>query len=360
MLVRDFINDSLYNPNYGFFAKQPISFNNKEKECEGDEDYIRLMSTIARTHGGVQSPHSYSSTELFQPWFAHAIAKYMVVEYKLSLYPHKDLIIYELNGGKGRLMPYILDYIKQHEPSVYQRTQYNLIELPHTAHQHIPEYDCPMTRFEQSIFDWNKLVTEQCFILGSEVLTRLGHDMIQYQGMTPHQGLVCIDSQGHYHQLFEPVGSDPLINRYLGFRKKLKTPSPNRTWDRFKRLSLSSNINDTYEFVPTKLFQLLDILRSYFPEHRLILTDYSSLPHAIEGLNAPLVQTPYKDRMVRCKTFRLPPGWYDIMFPTNFELLKETYHLMCHKRVKVLNLETFVERYEKTRKRASNMKVFLT
>lgn len=66
MLVRDFINDSLYNPNYGFFAKQPISFNNKEKEWEGDEDYIRLMSTIARTHGGVQSPHSYSSTELFQ------------------------------------------------------------------------------------------------------------------------------------------------------------------------------------------------------------------------------------------------------------------------------------------------------
>ncbi|CAO3687149.1 unnamed protein product [Rhizopus stolonifer] len=351
MLVRDFIHDSLYNPNYGFLSKHPMPKSSEEK-YEGDEHYVKRMSSIARTHGGAHSRHSCSLQNYFT-----TIAKYMVAEYKLTLYPHKDLIIYELNGGSGRLMSHILDYIKQNEPSVYKRTQYNLIEPGHVAHSHpsLIEYDCPTTRFDQNIFDWNRLVTEQCFILGSELLTRLGHDIIQYNDSIPQQGLVSIDSQGHCHQEFEPVGNDALISKYLNFREKLKSPGSDTSWH-----PLRWSRNSSVEYVPTRLFQLLDVLKSYFPSHRLILTDYSSLPHTIEGLNAPLVQTPYRDRMVRCKTFRLPPGWYDIMFPTNFELLKETYHLMCHKRVKVLSLENFVGRYEKTGKRSRNMKVFLT
>ncbi|CEJ04610.1 hypothetical protein RMCBS344292_18565 [Rhizopus microsporus] len=315
------------------------------------------MSSFARTHGAAHPHYGHSHTELFQPWFGRAVAKYMVTEYKLTLYPHRDLVIYEMNGGNGRLMPYILDYIRQYEPSVYQRTQYNLIEptFMSIAHEPLPQHDCPIARFDQSIFDWNRVVTEQCFVLGLEVMTRLGHDMIQSRDNTQYQGLVCIDSQGHHHQLFEPVGNDPLINRYLTFRKKLKTPSSDRAWRQF-RLSLANS----YEFIPTRLFQLLDILRTYFPGHRLILTDYSHLPHTIEGINAPMVQACYKDRMVRCKTFRLPPGWYDIMFPINFELVKEMYLLMSHKNVKLLSYEDFVERYERTKKRSSNVKILLT
>lgn len=101
----------------------------------------------------------------------------MVTEYKLTLYPHRDLVIYEMNGGNGRLMPYILDYIRQYEPSVYQRTQYNLIEptFMSTAHEPLPQHDCPIARFDQSIFDWNRVVTEQCFVLGLEVMVTNGH-----------------------------------------------------------------------------------------------------------------------------------------------------------------------------------------
>lgn len=101
----------------------------------------------------------------------------MVSEYKLNLYPHKDLIIYEMGGGHGRLMPHILDYIERYEPSVYKRTQYNMIELSNrlvspSFMKHGPKHNCVQV-LNQNIFDWNTLVTEQCFFLGMEVIVSL-------------------------------------------------------------------------------------------------------------------------------------------------------------------------------------------
>lgn len=97
----------------------------------------------------------------------------MVTEYKLNLYPHKDLIIYEIGGGNGRLMPHILDYIERYEPSVYKRTQYNMIELSDRVVS--PSFLTPTKHefvqvLDQNIFDWDTLVTEQCFFLGMEVI----------------------------------------------------------------------------------------------------------------------------------------------------------------------------------------------
>lgn len=100
----------------------------------------------------------------------------MVAEYKLNLYPHKDLIIYEIGGGNGRLMPHILDYIERYEPSVYKRTQYNMIELSDRVvspsflgSQQVSRHPFVQV-LDQNIFDWDSLVTEQCFFLGMEVI----------------------------------------------------------------------------------------------------------------------------------------------------------------------------------------------
>jgi hypothetical protein len=133
------------------------------------------------------------------------------------------------------------------------------------------------------------------------------------------------------------------------------------------------------EFIPTKLFQFMEILNTYFPGHRLILTDFASLSNTIEGTNAPLVQTAYKGLMAPCGTYLLPPGWFDIVFPTNFELLREMYLLTCRgskagneKRVKAVKYDDFLESYGDIEKSNSkkgapmrlmhqpNVKVFLT
>lgn len=101
----------------------------------------------------------------------------MVSEYKLNLYPHKDLIIYEIGGGNGRLMHHILDYIERYEPSVYKRTQYYMIELsnrvtsPSFLRMPATKHECVQV-LDQNIFDWDTLVTEQCFFLGMEVIVK--------------------------------------------------------------------------------------------------------------------------------------------------------------------------------------------
>lgn len=103
----------------------------------------------------------------------------MVSEYKLNLYPHKDLIIFEMGGDNGRLMPHILDYIKRYEPSVYKRTQYNMIELSDRAvspsfirKDALAEHDCVQI-LNENIFEWDTLVSEQCFFLGMKVIVSI-------------------------------------------------------------------------------------------------------------------------------------------------------------------------------------------
>ncbi|KAG7124116.1 hypothetical protein HYQ45_013777 [Verticillium longisporum] len=54
--------------------------------------------------------------------------------------------------------------------------------------------------------------------------------------------------------------------------------------------------------------QYLDVLERYFPAHRLLTSDFHALPDAIEGLNAPVVQTRFERRTVPVTTplVRLP------------------------------------------------------
>ncbi|KAG9092554.1 hypothetical protein FRC07_011628 [Ceratobasidium sp. 392] len=79
------------------------------------------------------------------------------------------------------------------------------------------------------------------------------------------------------------------------------------------------------EFIPTKLVQFLTVLKDKFPRHRLLLSDFSSLPDTIPGYNAPVVQTRVGDVMVPCETYLVHQGYFDIFFPTDFDLLRDMY-----------------------------------
>ena len=58
----------------------------------------------------------HTPTELFHPYYGEALARYILVNYKLNVYPYNDLIIYEMGGGNGTLMCDILNYIRKHQP----------------------------------------------------------------------------------------------------------------------------------------------------------------------------------------------------------------------------------------------------
>jgi len=106
----------------------------------------------------------------------------------------------------------------------------------------------------------------------------------------------------------------------------------------YKSLPFAPNVTPRPEFIPTRLLSFLKVLRNNFPLHRLLLSDFSSLPDSLNGYDAPVVQTRFRDTMVAVETFMVQPGYFDIFFPTNFELLRDMYELVMSKSRKELRL----------------------
>ena len=269
-----------------------------------------------------------------------------------------------MGAGNGTLMMNILDYIQQFEPTVYERTRYRIIEISKKLAQRQGErqevrdatrrHRC-VEVINKSIFEWDTLVPDHCFFVGMEVLDNFSHDLIRYDTVTeePLQGMVAIDEEGDYTEIYTPV-SDPLIQKYLSIRKQTGYRPPvlaRRFLRRLRnRLPFAPNMTGP-EFIPTKLLLLLETLKTQFPKHRLVLSDFYTLPEAIPGTDAPVVQTRYSGTMVPCSTYMVMPGMFDIFFPTNFELLKDMYQQVCRpslgmeKSVKVQTQKQFLERY---------------
>jgi hypothetical protein len=153
-----------------------------------------------------------------------------------------------------------------------------------------------------------------------------------------------------FEEEYQPV-VDPLLVRYLNARKRTGYESPLQSqsfWQRIhSKFPLSPNVTEC-EFVPTMQFRFLEILRDKFPNHRLILSDFDSLPTEVPGINAPIVQTRQRYRMIPCSTYLVTPGWFDIFFPTNFEQMRTMYDLIMEKKCsEVISHRKFLERYSK-------------
>lgn len=145
---------------------------------------------------------------------------------------------------------------------------------------------------------------------------------------------MAIDEWGDFTQLYEPI-SDGLITRFLNLRGEIGhlspvIPSSSPVLRRLRAsLPFAPNLSQP-EFIPTRLFQLLNVLRDQFPRHRLLLSDFATLPDTIPGHNAPVVQTRVQDTMIPCSTLLVKRGYFDIFFPTPFKLLRDLYeHIMA-------------------------------
>ncbi|KAG8958642.1 hypothetical protein FRC03_008942 [Tulasnella sp. 419] len=353
MLTRDFIHDSLYNPHYGYFPKQAVIFSPEEafdfERIENIPHFQEIMAARYADHGMLnaagQGPGRqiwHTPTELFKPHYGRAIAECLVQEYMLHYFPYEDLVIYEMGAGNGTMAQNILDYIRDEYPDTYERTRYSIIEisksLAELQTQKLSKAHPCVEIVNQSVFDWKTLVPTPCFFLALEVIDNFPHDVIRYdlQTLQPLQSMVAIDSDGDFSELYEPV-HDPLILRYLSYRSRIQHQSPALSSIHMKYPSLRSvyrnlpfspNLTPKPEFIPTRLLSFLEVLRERFPLHRLLLSDFSSLPDTMPGYNAPVVQTRYRDTMIPVETYMVQPGYFDIFFPTSFEELRDMYELV--------------------------------
>lgn len=427
MLAREFMEDSLYNPNYGYFSKeveiftpsQPFEygsisnvdefmyewtkefkdFQGPTKRAESTQKVEQKVETKTTKKSQLSSAATKSQaaarpskisrqvwhtpTELFQPHYGEALARYLVVNYELSLYPYKDLVIYEMGGGNGTLMVNILDYLREHHPQVYSRTRYNIIEISAALagkqesrlvnNNNNGTVDSPVLRsklrqkghsdkvsvINKSIFEWDTKVNEPCFFIALEVFDNFAHDVVRYDNNTlePYQGYVVIDKGGDFTEVFSPK-LDPLAAEFMSIRKQhmseyapafelgyhpLAQPSMLR---RLKNLvyPLRENLSDP-EYIPTRYLQFLHVLRDYFPEHRLLTSDFTHLPDSIAGYNAPVVQTVLDKKMVPISTYMALQGFFDILFPTDFDLAALLYKAVCKKLINTASHHDFLKNW---------------
>jgi len=303
----------------------------------------------------------HTPTELFRPYYGEAIARYLVSNYKLTLFPYHDLIIYEMGAGNGTLMLNILDFIRDTDHEVYQRTKFKIIEISpaladlqmknlktsihsrgHAGHAEI---------INRSIFDWNIYVHSPCFFLALEVFDNFGHDVIRYDYNTElaQQSGVLIDTDGEFCEYYN-TQLDPLAARFLrvrqaAARRPFVTPLTSRIPRAIRNSVPFRSKFTTPEYIPTRLMQFFDILRDYFPAHRLLASDFATLPDAVPGLNAPVVQTRYKRRTVPVSTPFVYQGYFDIFFPTDFNVIEDIYRAITGKLTRVNTHQDFMERW---------------
>lgn len=368
MWMRDFIEDSLYNPNYGYFSKnvtiysgEPFNFSEIKDEKEFhrmfQQRYIDFEDELDKKEYNELRQLWHTPTELFKPLYAEAIARYMVANYKLSLFPYHDLTIYELGAGNGTLMLNILDYIRAVDTEVYDRTRFRIIEVSErladmqlvaAAKGHADKVEV----INRSIFDWDTYVPTHCFFLAMEVFDNFAHDAIRYNPMTeqPLQGQVLIDQDGEFFEFYTPE-LDEVAERYLRVRgiasrdRDFANPLQRPLLRKLRQhLPMAPNLTAA-EYIPTRLMDFFNILAKYFPAHRLVTSDFNWLPQASPGFNAPVVQTRYQRRTVLASTPLVHQGYFDILFPTDFGVMEDMYRGITGKLTRVSSHEDFFRRW---------------
>ena len=375
MLMRDFIEDSLYNPNYGYFSKHatifspgnPFDFGSIKDEPEFNkllgQRYTEFEDKLDKKEYDEARQLWHTPTELFRPFYGEAIARYMVANYKLSLFPYHDLVIYELGAGNGTLMLNILDYIRQTDAEVYARTKFRIIEVSKSLAQlqmrnlqstaasrgHLDKVEV----INKSIFDWDRYVPTPCFFLALEVFDNFAHDVLRYDPKSGEamQGSVLIDAQGDFYEFYNR-GLDPIASRFLRVRdaacqdRSYEGPlRGSKLWRSFRHsLPFAPNLT-LPEYIPTRLMQFFTILSTRFPAHRLVTSDFHTLPQATAGFNSPVVQTRYQRRTVLVRTPLVMQGYFDILFPTDFGVMEDIYRAITGRLTRVMTHEDFFRRW---------------
>jgi hypothetical protein len=93
MLVRDFIDDSLYNPHYGYFSKQAVIFSSKEPlHFASIRDSRELDGHIFTRYGDYRSDARgpgrqvwHTPTELFKVYFVHRVFLLRLIHLRTSV-----------------------------------------------------------------------------------------------------------------------------------------------------------------------------------------------------------------------------------------------------------------------------------
>lgn len=400
ILLRDFLRRCLYHKQIGYFNKttdnpigtiiEPMPFN----EFIDREDYLLNLQKRWSELG----PAWLTPSEIFKPFYANAIAKYLISEQQLV--DRKDMKIIEIGGGTGTFALGLLNYIRANNPEVYATMKYVSIDvseysLTRQALQ-IKEHghDTVWYRTEKP-FDITRDATDEnstpanttnttscwreimktignegdgCFVIGLELLDNLVHDKVIMSVKNGNwlQARVLIKNNEKREE-YEPIEDDEIeyvLSKVLEVRKSLPfwthlsdamkgvfkqrdvTNSNNSsTSSTSSSDDVSSGVRNQTIYLPTGLSFALKNLRKFVPGHRLVLADFDSLPESkMHGLNAPVVASQSSGGKTHDRMSYLEGdmGSSDVFFPTCFETLKK---LDANKNGKYMTTKAFMQKW---------------
>ncbi|GIL75540.1 hypothetical protein Vretimale_15115 [Volvox reticuliferus] len=375
LLIRDFIQNSLYHPTLGYFnaPTPPVGsvggpINYWRIYCR-DEFNILVSKKYQELETSFLTP-----AELFSPWYGACIARHIVEHRRHHLAMEgQPLLIVEVGGGNGTLARDILDWLRDNRPQDYRQTSYTCLEISTSLAAR--QYDKVVRqgghggRFHLRRGSGLDPATwgperrwEHTFVLMMEVLDNLPHDRVfRRRASDPWQQTVVRPAEtdaspssssapsqsgppsspssmerGPWQLVGEPL-SDPLLRRTLSAVYRAPTREQQLD-DRFNRVldfilarDSQPGSRDEVLWLPTACAAFLELLHDLRPNHSLIAADFDKLPDVrLPGRNAPLVAQKVGGRNIDHDTIFVPWGTADIFFPTDFDALCALYRATAH------------------------------
>lgn len=347
--MRDFLNECLYQRHTGYFDSHPNLITN---DSNSSESLWFTPSTIAR------------------PLYAQSMLSFIMRHNKLS----HPLIVYEIGAGSGAFAFDFMSLLNKNHPEIYHRCEYHIVEksasLMKLQQKHLIDQHVYFHHYD--IVDAPINEKRPCFIFALEVLDNVPQDIIKFHQNQTLQGSVqfidpnqCSYSNGilPLQLYFKPV-SDELILKVLSALKKcnafqfkskrgagvipeLGVSLLERIWP-LSLLDWHSLIACYhYEFIPTGIWSLLSsIIRCKFQMGSMLVSDFSWLPETIPGhQGSPLVQAHHKQKAVAITDILHQPGTCDVMFPIDFDLLKQMIGLLGGRNISTYTHQEFLKEH---------------
>eukprot|EP00892_Ulva_mutabilis_P008608 jgi/Ulvmu1/6119/UM027_0097.1 len=351
LLLRDYLYEHLSGKNSGYFSqtespigrlRQPISFNLLLGEAGWRAKQQELYQKLKRSW--------LTPVELFQPWYAQAVAQF-IVRHHTKRRPSHPLTIVEVGGGQGTLAKGILDFLHEKHPKLYAEASYTAIDAsPHLVevqHRRLKKHG---TAFQAVVGDarasepWKRCRQVYTYVVAMEVLDNLPHDCVMRDGPEgPWQEVVVQRGAAGGCELGRRELQDGLVTQALHAadwgQSAAGEGAPSSTQSMWGRMldavagvgssaGAGASDRDTV-YLPTGSLQLFRSMHAALPQHHLLAADFAYFTESevkVRGVNAPIVSSTAHGRSVDYDNFLQPPGSVDVFFPTDFEAAKRLWH----------------------------------
>lgn len=347
LLARDWISESLYNLEHGYFntaaspvgqLPDPLPF----QQLAGQQAYLQ---TLRLWYDQLQVSW-LTPAEIFQPFYGHAVAAALLEK----LPPKQPLDIIEVGGGSGRLARDVLDYLHDHHQEQYAHASYTSLEISpkladvqqqkvlhdgkHRSCYQVAQHDA------SAPVAWGAVNEQPCVIILMEVLDNLPHDRVWRQSSEAVWQETWIQSSGPSHdhmqqkhaEVTKPV-ADPLVWACLE-AAQLQPGHLSQSWLHstldwaLGQVSPSGSGSGQTVWLPTSCLQLLQRICAARPNHVIIAADFDELPDvSVPGQGGPLVASTMNGQTLDHPSYLVPQGTADIFFPTDFQLLQSLHQL---------------------------------